>query len=175
MVHPAHFIRRVSETEWTGTMSYMTMRRTPLVLWQYMCKQALWAYALMAFAVLCTIPSVRGSAFSSSVTLSSFMPHPRLSVLAKGKGATPEPSPSRSSSQDSPRVYNRESLKQSRLKRTQERKMQAKKEKKCTGKVGHKDCPFGGSGCVGDEDQCIYRFPNQNYNSKNRRASKKVE
>ena len=125
MVHPAHFIRRVSETEWTGTMSYMTMRRTPLVLWQYMCKQALWAYALMAFAVLCTIPSVRGSAFSSAVSLSSFMPHPRLSVLAKGKGATPEPSPSRSSSQDSPRVYNRESLKQSRLKRTQERKMQA--------------------------------------------------
>ena len=162
MVHPAHFIRRVSETEWTGTMSYMTMRNTPLVLWQYICKQAMWAYALMAFAVLCTIPSVRGSAFSSAVSLSSFMPHPRLSVLAKGKGATPEPSPSRSSSQGDAGAFNRESLRQSRLARNK-RKVQQRKNKKCSVKTGCKDCPFGGSGCVGGEDKCLLHFPNQDY------------
>ena len=55
------------------------------------------------------------------------------------------------------------------------RKQQERENKKCSGKTGCKDCPFGGSGCVGGEDQCIYRFPNQNYNSKNRRASKKVD
>lgn len=175
MVHPAHFIRRVSETEWTGTMSYMTTRSTPLVLWQYICKQALWVYALMAFAVLCMIPCVRGSAFLSTVPLPSLMSHPRLSVLAKRNGATPEPSPSRSSSQGDAGAFNRESLKQSRLKRSRERKQQERENKKCSGKTGCKDCPFGGSGCVGGEDQCIYRFPNQNYNSKNRRASKKVD
>lgn len=163
MVHHGHFLRRGGRQRGTGTMSYMTMRSTPLVLWQYICNEALWDYALMAFVLLCVISGVHGFPISPAVGKS--MPKPGLSVLAKAVDAgTPEPSGSSS-------VFNRESLRRSRLER-KKRKVQERKNKKCSGKIGCKDCPFGGSGCIGDEDQCIYRFPNQNYEKK---GPKKVD
>lgn len=145
-------------------MSYMTMRSTPLVLWQSICNEALWDYAMMAFVLLCVISGVHGFPISPAVGRS--MPKSGLSVLAKAVDAgTPEPSGSSS-------VFNRESLRQSRLERSKKRKVQERKNKKCSGKIGCKDCPFGGLGCVGGEDKCILHFPNQNYEKK---GPKKVD
>ena len=119
----------------------------------------------MAFVVLCTIPGVHG--FSSAVGRIAFTLHPRLTVLATGVEVG-MPESSRSSY-----VFNRESLRQHRL-ASGKRKVRETKNKTCSGKTACKDCPFGGSGCVGGEHKCILHFPNQNYEQR-RRAPKKVD
>jgi len=159
----------------------MKIQDTSLVLWQQICKLALQVFALMALLYMYMIPTVHGSAFTPSfgVRGSSFMAAERVSVANAGArntpelllarsnaGArnTPEPSPARSGQKSDPRQYNRESLRQARVRRKEKKSADgtAKNEEqtKFSPRTTSQNCPFGGA----KEKQSIFSFPNQQYN-----------